>query len=163
VHYWLARLPWQVVVYPGHVAGSSCGKKIGDGTQTTIRHELRFNYAFQAITIQTMPELSIDELATRIASGDNPRRVLDVRDPVDMECGPYPRLLQPLGWQHRAGRVAAVLIQEDDPVAAICSSGYRSSLVASLLQGGGIQGVRVVPGGIAAWAEAGLPTHECDV
>jgi rhodanese-related sulfurtransferase len=56
-----------------------------------------------------------------------------------------------------------VSIQEDDPVAVICGSGYRSCLADSLLAGRGIQGVRVVPSGMAAWEAAGLPTHESDV
>ena len=43
----LSRLPDEVVVYPGHTAGSPCGKKIGDAPQTTIGQEKRFNYAFQ--------------------------------------------------------------------------------------------------------------------
>ena len=44
----LSRLPDEVVVYPGHTAGSPCGKKIGDAPQTTIGQEKRVNYAFQA-------------------------------------------------------------------------------------------------------------------
>lgn len=43
----LAPLPDGVVVYPGHTAGSSCGKKIGDAPSTTMGQEKRFNYAFQ--------------------------------------------------------------------------------------------------------------------
>jgi hydroxyacylglutathione hydrolase len=44
----LAPLPDTVVVYPGHGAGSPCGKKIGDAAQTTMGQEKLFNYAFQA-------------------------------------------------------------------------------------------------------------------
>lgn len=36
-----------LVVYPGHTAGSACGKKIGDAPTTTIGQEKGFNYAFQ--------------------------------------------------------------------------------------------------------------------
>lgn len=43
----LSRLPDGVVVYPGHTAGSACGKKIGDAPSTTIGQEKRLNYAFQ--------------------------------------------------------------------------------------------------------------------
>jgi hydroxyacylglutathione hydrolase len=44
----LSQLPDDVIVYPGHTAGSPCGKQIGDAPQTTIGQEKRFNYAFQA-------------------------------------------------------------------------------------------------------------------
>jgi hydroxyacylglutathione hydrolase len=43
----LASLSGDVVVYPGHTAGSSCGKKIGDAPSTTIGAEKTGNYAFQ--------------------------------------------------------------------------------------------------------------------
>jgi hydroxyacylglutathione hydrolase len=43
----LKTLPGDVVVYPGHTAGSSCGKKIGDAPSTTIGAEKMGNYAFQ--------------------------------------------------------------------------------------------------------------------
>lgn len=43
-----APLDNAVVVYPGHTAGSACGKKIGDAPHTTIGEEKRANYAFQA-------------------------------------------------------------------------------------------------------------------
>ncbi len=44
----LKRLPDDLVVYPGHTAGSACGKKIGDAPTTTIGQEKRGNYAFHA-------------------------------------------------------------------------------------------------------------------
>lgn len=47
----LAPLPDDLVVYPGHTAGSSCGKKIGDAPQTTIGQERLFNYALQPETL----------------------------------------------------------------------------------------------------------------
>lgn len=43
----LGGLPDATVVYPGHTAGSSCGKKIGAAPQTTIGQEKLVNYAFQ--------------------------------------------------------------------------------------------------------------------
>jgi hydroxyacylglutathione hydrolase len=44
----LSLLPDELVVYPGHTAGSACGKKIGDAPTTTIGQEKLVNYAFQA-------------------------------------------------------------------------------------------------------------------
>jgi hydroxyacylglutathione hydrolase len=43
----LIPLDDDIIVYPGHGAGSACGKKIGDSPSTTIGQEKRFNYAFQ--------------------------------------------------------------------------------------------------------------------
>ncbi|MDQ3654724.1 MAG: rhodanese-like domain-containing protein [Chloroflexota bacterium] len=44
----LAPLADAVVVYPGHTAGSACGRKIGDAPHTTLGTERQFNYALQA-------------------------------------------------------------------------------------------------------------------
>lgn len=44
----LKTLPDDVVVYPGHTAGSACGKKIGDAPSTTIGQEKLVSYAFHA-------------------------------------------------------------------------------------------------------------------
>jgi len=44
----LKTLPDDLIVYPGHTAGSACGKKIGDAPTTTIGQEKRGNYAFHA-------------------------------------------------------------------------------------------------------------------
>jgi len=44
----LKELDDTLIVYPGHTAGSSCGKKIGDAPTTTIGQEKFANYAFNA-------------------------------------------------------------------------------------------------------------------
>ena len=46
-------LPDSVIVYPGHTAGSSCGKAIGDAPDSTIGAEKRGNYAFQPMDRET--------------------------------------------------------------------------------------------------------------
>jgi hydroxyacylglutathione hydrolase len=47
LHERLASLGDGVVVYPGHTAGSACGRKIGDAPYTTMGQERLFNYALQ--------------------------------------------------------------------------------------------------------------------
>ncbi|MCP4961279.1 MAG: MBL fold metallo-hydrolase [Actinomycetia bacterium] len=43
-------LPDEVVVYPGHGAGSACGKALGSDPHTTIGAQRRDNYALKAMT-----------------------------------------------------------------------------------------------------------------
>lgn len=40
----------EVIVYPGHGAGSACGKNIGKETFSTIGHQKKTNYAMQPMT-----------------------------------------------------------------------------------------------------------------
>ncbi len=56
----LAPLADDVVVYPGHTAGSSCGKKIGDAPSTTIGQERHTNYAFQAESLDSFVKTVMD-------------------------------------------------------------------------------------------------------
>lgn len=48
IHNKLMPLPDYVIVYPGHGAGSSCGKSIGPETQSTIGIQKQTNYALQS-------------------------------------------------------------------------------------------------------------------
>lgn len=43
----LATLPNELIVHPGHTAGSACGKKIGEAPHTSIGQEKMDNYAFR--------------------------------------------------------------------------------------------------------------------
>ncbi len=48
LHNKLFPLADDVIVYPAHGPGSSCGKNLGPGTQSTIGEEKQFNYALKA-------------------------------------------------------------------------------------------------------------------
>ena len=50
IHNKLFPLADEVIVYPAHGAGSSCGKKLGNETFTTIGEQKNHNYALQATT-----------------------------------------------------------------------------------------------------------------
>ena len=43
----IKSLPDEVIVYPGHGAGSACGKNLGKETQSTIGEQKRTNYALK--------------------------------------------------------------------------------------------------------------------
>jgi glyoxylase-like metal-dependent hydrolase (beta-lactamase superfamily II)/rhodanese-related sulfurtransferase len=46
----IAPLPDEVIIYPAHGAGSSCGKNIGPDTYSTLGEEKKTNYALRAAT-----------------------------------------------------------------------------------------------------------------
>jgi hydroxyacylglutathione hydrolase len=62
VHDTFAQLDPDIVVYPGHGAGSACGKAIGDAPSTTMGQEQRFNYAFRPMDEDAFVALMLDDL-----------------------------------------------------------------------------------------------------
>jgi glyoxylase-like metal-dependent hydrolase (beta-lactamase superfamily II)/rhodanese-related sulfurtransferase len=52
LHESILTLPDHVVVYPGHGAGSACGKKMSKETSDTLGHQKEVNYALQPMTRQ---------------------------------------------------------------------------------------------------------------
>jgi hydroxyacylglutathione hydrolase len=58
----IMSLPDEVIVYPGHGAGSACGKKMDKETQSTIGKQKQFNYALRA-------DMSKDEFITAVTDG----------------------------------------------------------------------------------------------
>lgn len=58
----LGRLADDLIVYPGHTAGSACGKKIGDAPTTTVGREKRFGYAFQAGTEEAFARIVLADM-----------------------------------------------------------------------------------------------------
>ncbi|PZR21316.1 MAG: MBL fold metallo-hydrolase [Citrobacter freundii] len=55
-------LPDDVIVYPGHGAGSACGKNMSTETSDRLGHQKKVNYALQ-------PELSRDEFIRQLNEG----------------------------------------------------------------------------------------------
>ena len=56
----LKQLPDHIVVYPGHGAGSACGKQIGKETTSTIGLQRQLNYALQPLTREQFIEAVIE-------------------------------------------------------------------------------------------------------
>jgi hydroxyacylglutathione hydrolase len=99
--------------------------------------------------------LSAPFAAELLASGDPPLAI-DVRAPRERE------------QKHIAGSVAMPLnrlvesmaaLPKDRPLLVYCAGGYRSSIAASLLQGGGFDRVSEIAGGIGGWEAAKLPVE----
>jgi hydroxyacylglutathione hydrolase len=62
IHATLMALDDDVIVYPGHGAGSACGKSIGDAPSTTMGQEKRFNEAFRPMPEDDFVRLMLDGL-----------------------------------------------------------------------------------------------------
>lgn len=60
----LKKLSDDVIVYPGHGAGSACGKNIGKETTTTIGEQRKNNYALQPMARETFIHTMVTGLAT---------------------------------------------------------------------------------------------------
>ena len=58
----LRSLDDDLIVYPGHTAGSSCGKNLGENPTTTIGQERLFNYAFQARSRDSFVRMVLDRM-----------------------------------------------------------------------------------------------------
>lgn len=53
------KLPRDIIVYPAHGAGSSCGKNISDGTFDTLENQFKTNWALQ-------PEVTREDFVARL-------------------------------------------------------------------------------------------------
>ncbi|MGH9176628.1 MAG: rhodanese-like domain-containing protein, partial [Vicinamibacterales bacterium] len=62
IHKKLMALDENTIVYPGHGAGSACGKAIGNEPSTTIGQEKRFNHAFRPVSQEQFVATILDGL-----------------------------------------------------------------------------------------------------
>ncbi len=139
-------------LHAAHLAGSVGIAKLGGylaGGMTSWREERR--------ETDRIERLDVPSLHDR-AEQDGGLQILDVREQAEWNAGhiagalfaPYHDLHE-LPEDLDAGR----------PVAAICSSGQRAAVAASLLRRQGAERViHVVDGGVGTWAQRGWPIEE---
>ena len=60
----IKTLPEDVIVYPAHGPGSSCGKNLGPNTFSTIGEQLDSNYALQDMTKEDFVKVVTEGLST---------------------------------------------------------------------------------------------------
>lgn len=113
------------------------------GGMTSWRHERRPTASLRRIDVATLHA----ELGGL--------QVLDVRERADWESGHVPGALHTA--YHDLGELPAG-IDPARPVAAICASGQRSAIAASLLARLGVaEPVHVADGGVGTWRDHGWP------
>jgi hydroxyacylglutathione hydrolase len=107
------------------------------------------------LPLQTNGRMTVDELATRL-NGSDPPVVIDVRQATEYADGHIRGSLHLF-----AGDLAQRLadLPRDRPIAAICASGFRASIAASLLGSAGFENVSWVAEGVPAWETAGHPVE----
>ena len=104
--------------------------------------------------VESLPQITVDELNDGL--GDGRMSLLDVRQPAEWSGGHAPGAFHITGAElpDRVGEVP-----DAGPLAVTCSSGYRSSVAASLLARHGRTGLHNVIGGMSAWTAAGHPAE----
>ena len=105
--------------------------------------------AFSAPDLEIAPE----ELAERLARGEV--ELVDVREPYEWEAGHIAGAVHVPLQSLLAGGESAVL-DRNRPVVAVCRTGNRSDLAATMLQARGYD-AHNMEGGMEAWAREGLP------
>jgi hydroxyacylglutathione hydrolase len=108
--------------------------------------------------IETGGSLTVDELAARLdRGGHSAPLVIDVRQLTEYEHGHVP------GSLHLAAGSLPDRLDElprGRPIAAVCGSGYRASVAASLLRAAGFTDVSWVADGVPTWRRRGHPTEK---
>jgi hydroxyacylglutathione hydrolase len=103
-----------------------------------------------------MTVLTVHDLHDALKRGDS-LFILDVRQPAEWISGHIPQAV------HITGSELPRRIQEvprDQSIICICGSGYRSTVIASLLSHKGYERVSTVLGGMHAWIKAGYEIEE---
>jgi glyoxylase-like metal-dependent hydrolase (beta-lactamase superfamily II)/rhodanese-related sulfurtransferase len=116
------------------------------GGMTSWREERR--------PVEGIERLTVDALHDRLAA-DSDLQVLDVRERSEWDAGHIPGSLF-MPYHDLRGMPPG--LDPDRPAAAICASGQRSAVAASLLQRHGARDVvHVVDGGVGTWRARGWP------
>jgi hydroxyacylglutathione hydrolase len=111
-------------------------------------------WAQGGLPLAQTPQISAPDLARRLAAGET-IRVLDVRDDSEWATGHIAHAAHVIAGE--VGKRLDELPRGMGPLAVVCQSGYRSTVVASVLARAGVTNIVNVTGGMGAWQKAGLP------
>ena len=112
----------------------------------------------EKLDVSRVERMTVPQLHDRWQTADGDLQIVDVREQAEWDAGHIP------GSVHRPYHDIDALpdgIDAGRPVAAICGSGQRSAVGASLLERHGAgRVVHVVDGGVPHWRRAGWPIEE---
>ncbi|HEX7051229.1 MAG TPA: rhodanese-like domain-containing protein [Longimicrobiales bacterium] len=129
------------------IGHDAIGGRLRGGMHRWIEAGLPFRY--------TAP-ISVHELRERIEDGEGRFQLVDVRCEDEWADGRIPGA--------RNIPLPALVDRPDTldrgrPVVVYAGAGYRASIAVGILERGGFQRVRIVPGGMLAWRAAGFPVE----
>jgi hydroxyacylglutathione hydrolase len=181
--------PDYLQIWPGHGAGSACGKAMSAAAQSTLGYEQVANWAFEPMSEDDFVERVLDGQpaappyfgAMKVRNRDAglaPRgrlpRKLQVREVHDLFQKSNTLFVldvrNPDEWAagHIPGAILIPLpelhqrlaeVPHDRPCAVHCQRGARSAAAVATLDAFGFADVHDVIGGFAMWAAAGLPVE----
>ncbi len=108
LHGKLLKLPDAVAVYPGHGAGSLCGRNISSETSSTIGQQRQFNYALRPMTREQFVALVTVDLPEAPGYFARDARI-NREGPASLAALSAPAALSPAEVERRAGGGALVL------------------------------------------------------
>ena len=148
IHNVIMALPDETLVFPGHGAGSSCGKNLSTATSSTIGDQRKSNYAVQATDRETFIKLVLEDqspppkyfshdaslnqkvrplydesdILTPITLEDVPREavVLDTRSPEEYAMGHIKNSIN-VGLAGRYAEFVGSLISFETPIAIVAN------------------------------------------
>lgn len=107
--------------------------------------------------VAVQDEVAPEELAADLAAGRCPF-VLDVRERAELDFGVIDGATHIPLARITDGDAGSLGIPRDRPVVVVCKAGARATLAATTLAAHGYDGVRVLTGGMVAWARDVDPT-----
>ncbi|MDX2282942.1 MAG: rhodanese-like domain-containing protein [Bacteroidia bacterium] len=113
----IMTLPDEVIVYPGHGAGSACGKNMSKETTDTLGHQKQFNYALRADMTR---EAFIREVTEGLVAPPgyfplNARMNREGYDSIDDVLARGIRPLSPEAFEAAANETGALLLDTRSP------------------------------------------------
>ena len=160
---WIAE-PGQALVLVGRddddaLAAAELAAAVGLRAATDYLAGGMTSWREDRLEVERVQRATVPELHERWEAGDGVQ-VLDVRDRDEWDAGHIPgsRFVP-----YHDIRELPEGLDPDRPIAAICGSGQRSAVAASLLQRFGARDViHVVDGGVPSWRRAGWPIESGD-
>lgn len=119
------------------------------------------NPRFQKLVAEAkgrIKEITVDELAVRMAPGAERPILIDVRECAEFDGGHVPGALH-LSRGTLEGKIEAAVPDVSTSVVLYCASGNRSAFAAESLQKMGYAHVTSLAGGMGAWLKAGRPVE----